>query len=56
MLTLATVLFYFGTKSIIGFSISMVFGIILTFVVTNLFIGVTTALLLRSGYLDKRTG
>ncbi len=51
---MAVILFYFGTKSIIGFSLTLVIGIVLTLIATTIFTKLISALLLRSGYFDKR--
>lgn len=47
-------LFYYGTKSIIGFSATLVISIIVTLVASVLFTKITVSLLLNSNLLSSR--
>ncbi|QJB71455.1 protein translocase subunit SecDF [Mycoplasma sp. 1654_15] len=48
------ILFFFGTKSIKSFSITLIFSIIFTLLVIMLFTKLMTSLVLRTGFFDKR--
>lgn len=55
-LIVACVLFYFGTRNIIGLSITLMLSILLTLIVMLGFTRVTSSLLMRTGWFDNRLG
>ncbi|AFX74096.1 Protein-export membrane protein secD [Mesomycoplasma hyorhinis SK76] len=48
------ILFFFGTKNIKSFSITLIFSIIFTLLVIMLFTKLMTSLVLKTGFFDKR--
>ena len=53
-LIIAFVLFYFGTRDIIGMSVTLILSILFTLVVMLVFTRIMASLLLNTGYFDKR--
>ncbi|ADE19744.1 protein translocase subunit SecDF [Mycoplasma crocodyli] len=53
-LIVAFTLFYFGTKDVRGFSISLILSIIFTLIVMLIFTRFTSSLLVNTGWFDKK--
>ena len=50
----AVVLFFFGTRNIVGLSVTLILSIVLTLIVMLGFTRITTTLLVKSGMFDKK--